>query len=521
MSSLAEIPELVGFFSYSRRDDEHSGGALSRLRTRIYDELRLQLGRDVRLWQDPEAIPYGNLWRDKINTAIAESVFFIPIVTPSAVASENCKTEFDLFLKREVELDRKDLIFPILYIRVHALENEDQRRQHDLLNIIHARQYANWTKIRQRDVTSFDVAHKVEEFCEDIVESLQKLWVTPEERRRNEEAEARQRADEERRQQAAAARLAEEERQRKVKAEAQRVAEEERGRKMAAEAERKRLEREVGAKREADGTEGQIELRIGDGKNDEFRWLQPGGGRTEWFKDFPVGPEMVVVPGGTFLMGSGKGEGYDDERPQHKVTIAGPFAVGRFAITFDEWDAAYKRGGVKHNPGDQGWGRGRRPVINVSWDDAKLYINWLNAKTGKTYRLLSEAEREYVTRAGTTTPFWWGLSITTKQANYNSGSKEYRQQTVPVDSFEANPWGLFNVHGNVFEWCEDVWHGNYDGVPTDGSAWLEGGDDSLRVVRGGSWGSNPRGLRSADRDGGTTDDRYNVLGFRLAGTLNP
>jgi TIR domain len=135
MSSLAELPDLVGFFSYSRRDDEHSGGALSRLRGRIHDELRMQLGRDVRLWQDTEAIPHGTLWEDKINSAIAESVFFIPIVTPSAVASENCKFEFESFLKREVETDRKDLIFPILYIRVHALENEEKRRQNEVLKI--------------------------------------------------------------------------------------------------------------------------------------------------------------------------------------------------------------------------------------------------------------------------------------------------------------------------------------------------------------------------------------------------
>jgi formylglycine-generating enzyme required for sulfatase activity len=198
-------------------------------------------------------------------------------------------------------------------------------------------------------------------------------------------------------------------------------------------------------------------------------------------------------------------------------------------VTFAEWDACVADGGWKgYRPKDQGWGRDKRPVINVSWDDAKLYIDWLNAKTGKTYRLLSEAEREYVTRAGTTTPFWWGSSITPKQANYNGnhtfgeGAKgEFRQQTVPVDSFEANPWGLFNVHGNVWEWCEDIQNDSYDGAPTDGSAWLQGGHALRRVLRGGSWSDGPRNLRAAYRDGGdATRVRGWGLGFRLARTLN-
>jgi formylglycine-generating enzyme required for sulfatase activity len=249
-------------------------------------------------------------------------------------------------------------------------------------------------------------------------------------------------------------------------------------------------------------------------------WFKPGAGKTEWFKDHEHGPELVVVPAYKFSMGS---TDYDREKPVHKVAIPNPFAVGRFSVTFSEWDACVADGGCDgYRPDDQRWGRDRRPVIHVSWDDAKRYINWLNGKTGKTYRLLSEAEREYVTRAGTTTPFWWGSSITTKQANYN-GSIEWNGggQTVPVDSFEANPWGLFNVHGNVFEWCEDVWHDNYDGAPTDGSAWLEGGDDHWRVVRGGSWYVIPRFLRSADRDRGSTDFRIDDFGFRLARTLNP
>jgi formylglycine-generating enzyme required for sulfatase activity len=235
---------------------------------------------------------------------------------------------------------------------------------------------------------------------------------------------------------------------------------------------------------------------------------------------------MVVVPAGEYMMGSNDD---NSETPIHKVTIANPFAVGKFAVTFDEWDACVADGGCKgYQPADQGWGRGTRPVINVSWYDAKLYVAWLNAKTGKNYRLLSEAEREYVTRAGTTTTFWWGSSISTNQANYDgnhtfgSGGKgEYRRKTVPVDSFEPNPWGLHQVHGNVWEWCEDVWHANYNGAPTDGSAWLQGGDASARVIRGGSWLYNPRLLRSAVRSRSFPVSRYDDIGFRVVRTLNP
>jgi formylglycine-generating enzyme required for sulfatase activity len=166
-------------------------------------------------------------------------------------------------------------------------------------------------------------------------------------------------------------------------------------------------------------------------------------------------------------------------------------------------------------------------VINVNWDDAKAYAWWLSRKTGKTYRLLSEAEREYVTRAGTTTPFWWGFAITPKQANYDGsaepywggGSKgEYRARTVPVDSFEPNPWGFYNVHGNVWEWTEDCWNDSNTGNPADGRARTTG-DCSQRVMRGGSWNSNPQFLRSAFRRGLTTGTRDGELSLRLARKL--
>ena len=242
----------------------------------------------------------------------------------------------------------------------------------------------------------------------------------------------------------------------------------------------------------------------------------------------PLCPEMVVAPAGTFTMGSPPGERYRDPgEVQVPVTITRPFAVGKFAVTFDQWDACVTDGGCnRYQPRDQGWGRGNRPVINVSWDDAKAYAAWLSGKTGKTYRLLSETEREYVTRAGTTTPFWWGSSITPRQANYNGNftyggaNGEFRRETVPADSFKANPWGLFNVHGNVEEWTEDCWNDSNQGNPGNGSARATG-DCSWRVARGGSWFFPPRLLRAASRVKSTTDHRDNAIGFRLARTLNP
>jgi formylglycine-generating enzyme required for sulfatase activity len=266
-------------------------------------------------------------------------------------------------------------------------------------------------------------------------------------------------------------------------------------------------------------------------RDNEGRCLTLGKGQTEWFKDCDRCPEMVVVPAGDFTMGSPASEHERSSgEAQLRVSIGYPFAVARFAATFDEWDACVADGGCNsYIPDDQGWGRGKHPVINVNWNDAKAYTTWLSRKTGKTYRLLSEAEREYVTRAGTITPFWWGSSITPKQANYNGSeypyegggsTGEYRKRTVPVDSFEPNPWGLYQVHGNVWDWTEDCWNESNAGNPGDGTA-RTSGNCTIRVVRGGSWYKYPEKLRSAGRSSDSTGYRNYSNGFRLARTLNP
>ena len=256
-----------------------------------------------------------------------------------------------------------------------------------------------------------------------------------------------------------------------------------------------------------------------------------GAGVGQRFRDCAECPKMVVVPAGSFLMGSPDAEEgrREDEGPLHRVTFAAPFAVGIYEVTFDEWGACVADGGCGDywSSYSEGWGRGRRPVINLSWHDAQTYVAWLSGKTGKRYRLLRESEWEYVARAGTRTPFHTGSTISTDQANYDGnyvyGSGQegvYRGKTVPVGSFAANAWGLHDVHGNVWEWVQDCWNGNYQGVPADGSAWL----DSIcsdRVLRGGSWLSTPRILRSATRDGSSSGFRGYDSGFRVARTLTP
>jgi len=224
MASLADAPDLVGFFSYSREDDEGSGGKLSKLRERIQEELRLQLGRtrkDFRLWQDKVAIAHGELWEDTIKKGISESVFFIPIITPTAVRSSYCKFEFESFLAREKELDRNNLIFPILYVQVPALM-DDRWRNDPLLLVVGSRQYEQWQNLRQLDPSSTEVALRVEKFCANIRRALEQEWLSPKERR---EAEARRAAEDQRR------------REEKLQEEARRVADEERRRR---EAEKKR-----------------------------------------------------------------------------------------------------------------------------------------------------------------------------------------------------------------------------------------------------------------------------------------
>lgn len=251
------------------------------------------------------------------------------------------------------------------------------------------------------------------------------------------------------------------------------------------------------------------------------------------FRECGVCPEMIVVPAGTAVIGSPPGERGRDaakELPQRQIRIAAPFAVSRFQVTFAEWDACVAEGGCNNwTQGDAGWGRGRRPAIFVSWNDARAYVAWLSGKTGGAYRLLSEAEWEYAARGCRapcpSTPFWFGETVLPEYANYNSmfayagGSKATpKRRTVPVDEGPANAFGLVHMVGNVRQWVEDCWSLPAGPGPGDARP-ATGGDCTRRVVRGGSWNDEPGELRSAARSWEAADVRTNRIGFRIARTL--
>jgi formylglycine-generating enzyme required for sulfatase activity len=237
------------------------------------------------------------------------------------------------------------------------------------------------------------------------------------------------------------------------------------------------------------------------------------------FRDAAFAPELVVIPAGQFMMGSTEDSGYESERPQHRVTIGRRFAIGRYPVTFDEYDRFCEARG-QEKPGDLGWGRGRRPVIMVGWEDARNYLRWLSGETGWAYRLPSEAEWEYACRAGTTTRYSFGEAITPKDANYHDSELG---RTSVVGAYPANAWGLHDMHGNVWEWVEDDWHKNYQGAPRDGSAWKDTEatpNPRVCVLRGGSWNNKSGNCRSAYRSMRDANGLNANRGFRVARTLS-
>jgi formylglycine-generating enzyme required for sulfatase activity len=263
----------------------------------------------------------------------------------------------------------------------------------------------------------------------------------------------------------------------------------------------------------------------------------PAAGRA--IKDCAECPELLEVPAGQFLMGSPTGEvgRDDDEGPQHTVTIARPFAVGKYEVTFDEWDACVAVGGCAR-VADDGWGRGQRPAIRVSYEQAIGYTRWLSKKTGKPYRLLSEAEWEYAARAGSRTAYIWGATAD-RACEFENGADaalgrqkpegwknewgllacdDGQARTAPVGAFNPNAFGLHDVSGNLSEWVEDCYNTSYEGAPTDGRVWTTA-DCPRRVIRGGNWSHSAVGVRSANRNGDPPSLRNMIVGFRVARTL--
>lgn len=258
--------------------------------------------------------------------------------------------------------------------------------------------------------------------------------------------------------------------------------------------------------------------------------FRPGSAFADALASGGSGPEMVVIPAGRFRMGCVTRSGcFRDERPVHRVFFAEPFAISRFAVTFDDFD----RFAGSNRPDDEGWGRGRRPVVNVSWDEAVRYSEWLSRETGESYRLLSEAEWEYAARAGSNKKYHFGNDTAElcRYANHADAGTDYEwrntacsdgvgKQTAVVGSYEPNAFGLYDMHGNVWEWVQDCWSNHYMWAPRHGTARLEG-DCSMRVLRGGSWGYEPESLRAAFRTPLSSGKRSNDIGFRVARTLTP
>jgi formylglycine-generating enzyme required for sulfatase activity len=235
------------------------------------------------------------------------------------------------------------------------------------------------------------------------------------------------------------------------------------------------------------------------------------------FRDCADCPELVWLPRGEFIMG----ESSAAIGPRHVVRINYMLAVARFEVTFAEWDACVAAGGCRRRPDDSGWGRGRQPVINVSWADAQQYAAWLTRRTGKHYRLLSEAEWEYAARAGSDVRYWWGNDAGHGDANcYDCGSRWDGRQAAPVGRFSPNPFGLYDMHGNVFEWVEDCYHYGYRDAPSDGRAWTLDctAVTDTRMVRGGAWHGPTITTRSAARSTVAFSYYDNRIGFRIART---
>ncbi len=264
--------------------------------------------------------------------------------------------------------------------------------------------------------------------------------------------------------------------------------------------------------------------------------LQSMKGRSFGRDSFPL-PQMVVLPAGAFIMGSPEHEPgrLQVESPQHTISIAVPFAVARFAVTVEEFSTFITRGDYRACITGQTWDgnawsesggsffdpgfaqdRGH-PAVCVSWKDARAYTAWLSGITGEVYRLLTEAEWEYAARAATATAYWWGSSASQEHANYGRRDKDWG--TVPVASFEPNPWGLYQMQGNVWEWVEDCWADNYTAASGCGAAYESSQGRELRVLRGGGWLNGPNGIRLARRHAARPDFRRSDVGFRIAKML--
>lgn len=235
------------------------------------------------------------------------------------------------------------------------------------------------------------------------------------------------------------------------------------------------------------------------------------------FRDCSECPEMVTLPPGIFIMGSPKGD--DKERPAHPVRVRKSFAIGKFEITFDEWSACVREKACQVDPDDHGWGKGRRPVINLDFPTIKQYTAWLSKKTKHVYRLPSESEWEYAARSGSTTDYPWGDTMEPGRANCRDCGTEWSAKgSAPVGSFAPNGFGLYDLNGNVWEWVEDCWNPDHTNAPGDTRPRLTG-ECAFRVVRGGSWYYFRKLARNSYRVKWVVEDKSYNVGFRVVREL--
>ena len=469
------------FLSYSREDIEFAKAFASHLNPLVHN------GR-LEVFFDTESIETGEDWEARINRQLQQADAFIILISRQYFASSYVmQTEMPAMIRRH--LDDQIELWPF-YVSHYAWE--DIELDGFKLSGIQAIGPFDENE-RLVPLTELNSARQESQYSRAYGEI--KHWINrAEEAAILAEQEAKHRAEEEAQQKAL-------EWQRRFQEHAQRKATEREEQKAAQAAEEKQL------------------------LNQRYQ-QQAGGVFCDKLTDGSVGPHMVVLGAGNFQMGSGKDDpdASASEKPRHPVTIDYPLAIGRYPVTFDEFDLFADRTGLKR-PDDLGFGRGRRAVINVNWHEASEYAGWLAAETGEPYRLLSEAEWEYACRAGTTTRFYTGDDISSSEALFYSFSgilkqnMGTREHIVTVGSFPANPWNLHDMHGNVLEWVEDLWHRDYVGAPDDGSAWLAGDDDKHRVARGGHWNHFRKHARSAAREHFKSRARRQVTGFRVARDL--
>jgi len=564
----------VGFWSYARLDDAHSDGQLSQLRAIVGKAIGLQFGGEVTLWQDVAAIPHGADWAETIERTIGQTTFFIPIVTPRYLKSDNCRDEFRAFRERMQRLGRNDLIFPVHYVNVDNIRPEETAFGDDLAALRRS-QWIDFRPLFYADPKSPEVRRWAGDLAGSVLGAVRRATAAPaavESPPPSPPAESLE----------PTVAVSEPPPPFEVSPPAlARSATATRGSRgewiaaavvalglvaaaigyfqtrktadiaalpsptptavAAPAASPSPTPAKVAEARSAPAptvspspkpppmtvgpcggvTTASLRSRgVGALTADEACALQRG----DVFKECADCPAMVVVPAGSFTMGSADSESgrYPGEGPRHEVKIAAPFAAGKFDVTKDEFaafvkDTGYDAGANWKNPGFTQ--TGSHPVVTVNWGDANAYVKWLSTKTGATYRLLSESEWEYAARAETTTAYFWGDAVGTNNAHCDGcGSRWDNKQTSPVGSFAPNAFGLYDMHGDVWQWVQDCYRDSYNGAPNDGSP-IVFGECGRRVVRGGSWYDFPRNLRAASRDGCDPSIRYIGLGFRVARTL--